>query len=227
MAHALAPREYKSVLASFMSYRDGTVYPSNHVFSQEELAAVTADEIVTYFNYRSYGKVAPTLDDRPTHCRLASIAYWKKALSFFMPLKNHKWNELTKTGNPTKSQAILDMMARVKRFETRKQGAPSQARRPMKLAEIKAALHELRASDDLEAKYGLPALFCFQFHSIGRIDDTCKWYRSNLAPHGSHPGKAARFRLTWSKNVSDERDAPWQHLFGCMDWVLCTILHSG
>ena len=59
------------------------------------------------------------------------------------------------------------------------------------------------------------------------MDDCCKWYLTNLEPHDSYPGKAAKFRLAWSKNVTDERDAPWQHLFGCMDWMFCTILHVG
>ena len=120
-----------------------------------------------------------------------------------------------------------DLIKRVKRFETRKQGAPSQARRPLRQAEIKAALHELRNQEAFDVKYGIPALLCFQFHVIGRIDDCCKWYRTNIAQHEGYPGKAARFRLAWSKNVSDERDAPWQHIFGCMDWVFCTILHLG
>ena len=62
---------------------------------------------------------------------------------------------------------------------------------------------------------------------IGRIDVCCKFYRSNFAMHDQSPGKAARFRLAWSKNVTEERDAPWQHMFGCMDWVFCTILHVG
>ena len=171
--------------------------------------------------------VTPGPNDKPSHCRSSSLEYWKKAISFFMPNKNHQWNEMTNSGNPTRSQDVNDLIKRVKRFEIRKQGAEPQARRPLTIAEIKAAMHELRKSDNPESKYGVSALLCFQFHVIGRIDDCCKWYRTNLEAHDSYSGKAARFRLAWSKNVTDERDAPWQHLLGCMDWVFCTILHVG
>ena len=36
---------------------------------------------------------------------------------------------------------------------------------------------------------------------------------------------AAKAHLAWSKNVTDEQAAPWQHVFGCMDFVFCTLLN--
>ena len=100
---ALAPRSYRSSLAALMSHRDGVVYTANHVFEADHLASVTADDVAAFFNFRAFGTSTPTLDDKPTKCRSNSLEYWKKSISFFMPLKNHKWNELTKQGNPTKS----------------------------------------------------------------------------------------------------------------------------
>ena len=223
----MAQRAYRAALAGLMSFKHGVAYSVNTEFTREQLLDITADDVVGFFNQRAYGKPNPAETDKPVHVRSNTLEYWKKGISYFMPTKNHQWNELTNMGNPTRSQAVNDMIKKVKRFEVRKQGKASSARRPLTTAEIKAALHELRNSDDIEIKYGIPALLCFQFHVIGRVDDCCKWYRSNLATHDQYPGKAARFRLAWSKNVTDERDAPWQHLFGAMDWVFCTLLHVG
>ena len=39
--------------------------------------------------------------------------------------------------------------------------------------------------------------------------------------------KLAMARLVWSKNVNEEQQAPWQHLFGCMDWMFCVLLNVG
>ena len=218
---------YRASLARLMSFKHGVTYPSNAEFTREQLADVTADDVVMFFNQRAYGTPNPTADDRPTHCRSNTLEYWKKAISSFMPNRNHKWNEIARVGNPTKSQDVNDMIKKVKKFEVRGQGSPSKARRPLKMPEIKAALNELRNTDDLETKYGVTALLCFQFHVIGWMDDCCKWYLTNLETHESYPGKAAKFRLAWSKNVTDERDAPWQHLFGSMDWMFCCLLHIG
>ena len=218
---------YRAALAGLMSFKHGVSYSSNTVFTREQLLDITADDVVAFFNQRAYGSPTPSKMDKPTHLRSNTLEYWKKDISYFMPTKNHQWNEITNQGNPTQSQAVNDMIKCVKRFEGRKQGKASQAGRPLTMAEIKAVLMELRSSDDLEMKYGITALLCFQFHAIGRVDDCCKFYRSNLAAHDQYPGKALRFRLVWSKNVTDECDAPWQHMFGCMDWVFCTILHVG
>ena len=218
---------YKAAFAGLMSFKHGHTYSSNTVFTREQLLDITADDVVAFMNQRAYGTPTPSETDKPTHIRSNTLEYWKKGISYFMPIKNHQWNEVTNTGNPTRSQSVNDMIKKVKRFEVRKQGKASQARRPLTTAEIKAVLQELRNSDSVEIKYGITALLCFQFHVIGRVDDCCKWYRSNLSSHDQYPGKAGRFRLAWSKNVTDERDAPWQHLFGCMDWVFCTILHVG
>eukprot|EP00977_Amphora_coffeiformis_P028479 scaffold35394_cov389-Amphora_coffeaeformis.AAC.1 len=51
--------------------------------------------------------------------------------------------------------------------------------------------------------------------------------RENIGVHDIHSDKCAKARLAWSKNVTEERAAPWQHLFGCMDYVFCAILNVG
>ena len=45
--------------------------------------------------------------------------------------------------------------------------------------------------------------------------------------HDSYPGKAAKAKLCWGKNVHEEGDMPWQHMFGCMDAVFCVLIKIG
>lgn len=223
------PAGYRGVLLAFMSYTDDVTYGRETVFTMEHLGAISAQNVLDWFNFRAYGTTAPTLDARPTMARSNSLMHWKKALSYYMPNKNHQWNEMTETGNPTKSVALNEMIRKVRRFEVRGQGATSKARRALKEPEFRAIMTELREynDNDIVAKYGVGAMLCFQFHMIGRVDDCCKWMRSNLAPHDIHGDKCAKARLPWSKNVNEERSAPWQHMFGCMDWVFCTLLNVG
>ena len=222
-----AQKEYSAILRAFMAWRADHEIARDHVFTQNELKEVTAQDVEEYFNVRAYGTISPTQDDRPTKCRSSSLQHWKKAISYFMPNKNMQWNEITGFGNPTRSQAVNNMINRVKRLEVRGQGVPSQARRPLRMDEYRSLISKLRESDDLTTKYGVTALMNFQFHMIGRVDDCCGWKKENLAVHDGHPQKACRARLAWSKNVSEERVAPFQFLFGCMDFAFCTILSVG
>ena len=225
----MVDRRYKAVLIAFMSYHNGEDYTIDAEFTTEELVAITALDLARWFNYRAYGTPEPTDTDRPKHARKHSLYYWKKALSSFFPNRHHQWNELEKTGNPTKSQELNELINRVEKFETCGEGATSRARRPLKEAEFRSIMQSLRNKEDndIYAKYGVPALLSFQFHMIGRIDDCCKWKKNNLAVHEVHAEKAAIARMAWSKNVTDERNAPWQHMFGCMDSIFCTILNVG
>jgi hypothetical protein len=61
--------------------------------------------------------------------------YSKKALSLFMPYKNAPW--ANGRGNPTRSEEpVNSMIKEVKKFDVRGQGAPSNAKRPLKLTKI-------------------------------------------------------------------------------------------
>ena len=146
-----------------------------------------------------------------------------------MPNRNVPWDELNGRGNPTRSAGLNDMICRVIRFEARGQGVPSQARHPLKQAEFRSVLVECQKHEDSDpiARYEIPVLLTFQFHMIGRVDDCCKWRKENIDSHDLHPEKCAKAHLSWSKNVSNECDVPWQHLFGCMDAIFCVLINLG
>ena len=50
--------------------------------------------------------------------------------------------------------------------------------------------------------------FVYQFHLIVRIDDTTQVQIENLQKH-DYFDSCFETGLNWSKNVTDERDAPW------------------
>jgi hypothetical protein len=72
-------------------------------------------------------------------------------------------------------------------------------------------------------RFGLYALTNFQFHLLARIDDTTQVLVENICVHDSFCN-ALKTRLSWSKNVTEERDAPWQIIsLGSMDTVFCVV----
>ena len=81
--------------------------------------------------------------------------------------------------------------------------------------------------DNVVAKHGMPVLMVFQFHMIGQINDYSKWFQRHLQTHNVFPHKAVKVQLAWSKKAREEREAPWQHMFGCLDWLFCMLLNVG
>ena len=120
-----------------------------------------------------------------------------------------EWSRTREEGNPTRSIEINDMIKLVKKKEVRKQGAASKTRQPMKEAEFQLLIEVLKENNNSYIwKFGIPALVNFQFHKIARIDDTTQFVLENLRMHDNFPN-VLKARLTWSKNVQEERDAPW------------------
>ena len=63
----------------------------------------------------------------------------------------------------------------------------------------------------------------FQFSCIAPLDDTARLEKINLTSNTQFPF-TLHFRLCWSKNVREERDAPEQIIFGAQDYLFCTLL---
>jgi len=81
---------------------------------------------------KAYGISDPGPNDNPIEGRSSALAFAKKAISYFMPNKLMPWNALANrpVGNPTKSIAANNLMKIVEKKEVRRQGKPSQARKP-------------------------------------------------------------------------------------------------
>jgi hypothetical protein len=124
-------------------------------------------------NYKTFRTPFPGPDANPTGCRSSTILFWKKSISFFIPSKHHPWDSLTERGNPTRSGEILDLVKFVKKKQVRRQGVPSQAKRPLTMGEFRSVVQALKTGRGGEGplvKYSVPAQMAFQFHLIVQID---------------------------------------------------------
>ena len=217
---------YFSHLCQCMSLKDGVLYGKEHVFERQQLLSLTPKDICCYFNLKAFGTNHPTDDSTSKLGRSSSLMFYKKAISFFMPHKLMSWKIQSMTGNPTKSIEVNNLVKKVQKLEVRKQGKASQARRPLTLDEFRFVVHQLKKKDCVVKKYAIPALCAFQFHLIGRIDDTCQFMLSELGTHDVHPF-ALKARMCWSKNVMEECQAPSQIILGAHDPDFCTLLNVG
>jgi hypothetical protein len=216
------PEYYKYVI-KFMSYRDDEDYDKDHEFTPEELNAIQPEEIEKWMTFMVYGVSEPGPDDNPTLGRSSSLQFYKKALSYYMPNKLIAWNSISKTGNPTRSIPVNELIKRVKKKEVRKQGKASSARRPLEPAEFEMTLEMCNAFDSITRKYMVPAIGKFQYTMVARLDDTCRIEEADLKPNPQFPF-ALLCKMCWSKNVLEERDAPDQILLGSMDRCYCILL---
>jgi hypothetical protein len=140
-----------------------------------------------------------------------------------MPNRLMVWNEISGVGNPTRSIALNDLIKYVKKKEVRGQGAPSKARRSIKDAEFRRVVELLKGEEGITKKYGIPAMMAFQFHMIARIDCSTQVKMANLCPHDNFMF-CLKVRLNWSKNVLDDRDAPFQAVVASNDPKYCVHL---
>jgi hypothetical protein len=213
---------YKSTLDSVLSFVHHTEYSRDKTYTKGELRALTPENILHWMNLKAFGVTDPPADANPISARSNSLSFWKKAISFFMPNRLMVWTSGRNEGNPTRSIEVNNLIKRVKKKEVRKQGVASQCRRAITEVEFRTMQKILQNHDRNSSiwRYGLYALTNFQFHLLARIDDTTQVLVENLKVHDSFCN-ALKTRLNWSKNVSEERDAPWQIVLGSMDTAFC------
>jgi hypothetical protein len=211
-----------------MAFIDGTGlagYPTTIEFSEEQLLAVTPSHVSRWMKNSAYGTPTPGPTDHPTHCRSTLLEQSKKAISWFMPNKHMPWDVRSNSGNPTRSIPVNDVIKDVKKAEVRKQGRPSQAKRDLKRAEFRKTLRVLEADEgNYELQSKVPAMLKFQFHIIARTDDITNLETNDLRSHVTFGTFALQTKVSWSKNVMEERECPDQILVGAADTDFCVIL---
>ena len=222
----MSARKYQATLVKVMSFLDDHHYDKDHEFTPEHLGQLKPADLMRWFNDQTFG------DPLPPHShnlnpivRCHSIMFWKKALSFFMPNRLMAWNQLNNVGNPTRSCELNDLIKFAKKKEARQQGAVLHARRSIKDAEYACVLELLKEKDNILCKYGIPAMMNFQFHLIARIDCTTQVSLANLKEHDQFDF-CLKTKLNWSKNVLEERDAPWQVMIPSMNHTRCVFLST-
>ena len=218
---------YKPILARMMSYLDDQIYDQDENFTEQQLGALTANDVMRWFNFETFGVPDPPNDhDMIPNRRTNTIKFWKKALSFFMPNRLTAWNAISGTGNPTRSRELNDLIRLVKRKEVRGQGQPAKARRSTNTVEYVNIVDSCKEYDAIVPKYGIPAMMNFQFHLIARIDCTTQVLKENVKRHDRF-SFLLKAKLSWSKNVLEERDAPWQSILPAGNPVFCNFISLG
>ena len=83
-----------------------------------------------------HGKDDPVPADNPLRGKSRSLAFCKKAISWFMPNKIVAWNDTHQMGDPAWSIAVNNLTKAVKRKEVSKHGKMSQARHELEEEEF-------------------------------------------------------------------------------------------
>ena len=223
MASAKSIKEYRSWFLKCMNYSFGTSHPKDYDFTTEELLELKPEHIYAFMANQVYGKPNPSDDDKPLNGRSSTLEYMKKAISFFMPNKLAGWNVETRSGNPTRSVEINELIKTVKKKEVRKEGKASSARRPMEQSEFRELIRRLRESNKPLVCRTLSAYFIYQYNMIGRVDDVAHFTVEDINPNVQY-NFVLQSRMKWSKNVLEEREAPDQVVFGAGDPMYCAQL---
>jgi hypothetical protein len=228
--------KYKRIVDVFMSFIHGRggegqegEYLLDHAYSKEELLRITPVDLIRWLNVKTFGAENPEHNATPL-VRASTLDFWKKAISSFMPDRLMQWSVGRNEGNPTRSIEVNSLLKHVRKMEARKQGAESQRRRPMVELEF-ATMMKVFFDTGIKSKsliwlYGMRALVNYQFHLMARVDDTTQVVLEHIKVHDKFCN-CLKTRLNWSKNVNDERDAPWQVILGSVNSSFCCFISLG
>lgn len=221
-----ASQRYRSNLVQFFRWLHEHEYAADHEFAAQDLEQVTEDDVMNFFKYLSFDTITPDYNDHNLRmrCRYDTILFKKKSLSWFF--RHHGLEN-----NKTISVRITELLKVLDRMELRGQGQPSTARRPLSHVEFQRLITMLETDQDARntdiRRYGIPAMISYQFQMICRSDCATQLTAGNLGSHDRFPYHALKTRLTWSKNVREARDCPWQTLLGCLNTKYCVMIHLG
>jgi hypothetical protein len=199
---------------------------ADNKFTPLSLINITPDDICRYFNYKAYGVEHPDDEAFPTQARSNTLKSCKKILSSFMPRTIVPWDNVRKEGNPTRSTQVNSLIKRVMKFEVRRLGVESQARRPIEYNEFINVLTIARINTQYKEleRYKLGSVLVLQWHLIGRVDDMMKLQFADLSFNPGHPF-CLICQMRWSKNIMEERQSPHQLVLASMDDRLCVLLN--
>ncbi len=218
--------EYQAALKRFMQFLGREEELSSASFSCHQLVNITADDVCRYLNYKAFHTERPDDATLPLYARSNTLKSIKKMLSVFMPRQNMPWDDIRGEGNPTRSIAVNNVIKRVMKHEVRKQGVKSQARRPIEFAEFVKILTIIRTNQHYKTldRYRLASILTMQWQLIARVDDMMKLQHANFSFNPVHVFSLI-CKMSWSKNITEERESPRQILLASLDERLCVLLN--
>lgn len=212
-------KAYKGTLRNFFAYTRSKEYDSGHEFTQDDIDSATREQVLAWLNFRAYGTPDPVYGPNlKAILRVNTIKQYKKAISYFLQDDRAKSSDLNKS------------IRLAKLLQVRKNGKKPQARDPLDHPMFQHLIEVLKKEEKSSSyilSHGIPAMLCFQFAMIGRVDDVTQFQLSNLRDHEDFPTDALQAQFSWSKNVHDERQAPWQMLLGSTMTTYCVLVNMG
>ena len=197
-----------SYFLQFMRWLHDTNYGKDVSFTNDQLNAITPDDVLRYLKLKAYGDADADEDQLyPTEGRASSLEQYKKSISKFM-LSSYPYNDENNTGNPTKSKRVNTIVNIVKKCEVQGNGKASQARKPFNEKELVRIMNILEQSDNVAKRLFCSAVYRYQLAMGARIDDTSKLSKRNIKANTDPTLESLSLvtKLCWSKNVMDEQD---------------------
>ncbi len=154
-------------------YSPSHCYDNGWMFLRAELLKIQPVDIHDWLAVECFGRADYNVDEGhpPTLACASKLQLMKKSVTFFMPNNRPQW--CNDWDNPTKSVIVNDLFQLAKKFEERREGAPSQVKRPLTQAEFLFIKRKLRSHNNWMHKIKYRTMNLWQFHLIGRVDDTC------------------------------------------------------
>lgn len=218
---------YKGYFVQFMSYHHGILYDKETAtFTIEVLGQLTPNDIRRWMCFRCFGTPEPGDVDLPCLVRASTLEVYKKSVSWYMPNNMATWDYINKTGNPTKAKELRNLISYVMQREVRKKGKEPCAKRALTEAEFRAILVFFRSQHDFQNKHRYYTMILYQYYLIARCDDVGHFMIRDLHGHTDlrFSSFALQTKVSWSKNVYEERDCPDQIFFGSFDSQYCLLL---
>jgi hypothetical protein len=143
-----------------------------------------------------------------------------------MPNRIQGWDCVNNTGNPTKSKEVNELIKHVKKKEVRKLGKAPATKRALTQAEFRAILVYFFEKNNFQYRYRYSSMLLYQYYLIARCDDVAHFLIRDLHAHTdpAFSSFALQTKVTWSKNVLEERNCPDQIFFGSFDPQYCLLL---
>ena len=218
-------KSYAPNMLQFMTWfhRGDNRYPNDTTFTRAQLLEIKPVDVHDWLAIMCFGIADYVIGEhKPTGARSTTLLVKKKSVSYFMPNQKPQW--CNNQGNPTKSAIVNKLIATVKLCETRREGAPSHVKRPLTSQEFLLMSRKLQSHSDWTMSIKYRTMNLYQFHLIGRADDTCHFEMRDPRGHTVYPF-ALQTRVRWSKNVRDERTCPDQIILGANDPRWCVLIH--
>ena len=100
-------------------------------------------EVLNWMKFRMWGTIDPAILQEGKVkflLRSSTLEVMKKAISWYMPDRVIVWSVRAKTGNPTRSKEINELIKYVKKAEVRRIGKHSNVKKPITMALFRMGL---------------------------------------------------------------------------------------